>query len=461
MTLIRFKRGVLAALALIASSFAAFSQINVAGVYETNTNVNGCKKQMYLILDFINGTPDFTQLFTEKTSNFKSLPSDFMEAKKLKKKFSGTNAPGFAKFKEKAIFSNTEEMRIFNPSLKDGVLTAEWENTSGKKGKCFILANNDRRLQILGLTSFDRSLSPDDIVLDLVEDRLPDGATPYVTPEECYPQIKKEYVRYIYPPKVKSSDGIPNVSLSVDASRVRRCGDELVVFPVWRNGNAQSLNIGVEGNQFDNNEFAVIDGKPGYVTYMDKTMLDLPSGKEPVSNWIAIRNVPLDAEMITSLKVPGRAEHSPKANEKNPYGKYEYVISNLPVPSLTESNKPGCYVTDSELALEVKNIAVEGKDLVVEYILTNTGKRDKGMMSGDLGRGIARTSDGEEYSTAIKDRSQMNRVDIPSGERYKSTMVIPNGAKQSFGTVRQILHIYEPNFNYDCMVILKGISANQ
>ncbi len=154
----------------------AHAQINLAGVYELNRKIEGSVYQMYLELDFANQRPDFTQTFTTKTAVFKFLPEDFMNAKKLKKCFQGTKASGFGKYRERTLFSLTEEFRITNPYLKGGVIIADWENEVTKTGKVVIIPNEDGSIVTYGLTALDRSLSPDGMRLELVKDLLPAGA---------------------------------------------------------------------------------------------------------------------------------------------------------------------------------------------------------------------------------------------------------------------------------------------
>ena len=66
-----------------------------------------------------------------------------MNAKKLKKCFQGTKASGFGKYRERTLFSLTEEFRITNPHLKGGVIIADWENEVAKTGKVVIIPNED------------------------------------------------------------------------------------------------------------------------------------------------------------------------------------------------------------------------------------------------------------------------------------------------------------------------------
>lgn len=193
-------------LSVMVSPFTAGAkQINLAGVYEANDKKDGLRRQMYMTLDFLNDrTPDFTQVFTTKESQFKYLPKDFMNAKKLKRNFAGTFAPGFARYREHFLFANTEEIRFSNPEAEDGLIKADWVSTDGHKGICYFIVNPDRTVQILGLTALPRELSPDYLVLNLVEDRLPAGAEPFVTPPAIAEFTINEYQKNFKTPTVIS-----------------------------------------------------------------------------------------------------------------------------------------------------------------------------------------------------------------------------------------------------------------
>lgn len=159
---------------LTISASDATASIPLAGIYEMNDKADMSKHQMYLELDFINSRPDFTQTFTGKRAEFKLLPSDFMRAKKLSRKFKGTTAPGFGKYRHHMLFSSSEEFRITNPRLKRGIILVDWENTLGNKGEAIIIPNPDGSLVTYGLTTFDRLIGPDGHKLTLVRNLLTD-----------------------------------------------------------------------------------------------------------------------------------------------------------------------------------------------------------------------------------------------------------------------------------------------
>ena len=159
--------------ALICSEVHIQAQnMNLAGVYEANTKANGGVRQLYAVLDFnTSQVKDFTQLFTGKTAQFKLLPEDFMNVKKLKKRFAGNTAAGFVRYREKFLLSFTEELKLTNPRLEAGMIVVDWENHSGVKGKCGIIVKEDNSIEFVGLTSLDRTLNPDGLTVTCVEDR--------------------------------------------------------------------------------------------------------------------------------------------------------------------------------------------------------------------------------------------------------------------------------------------------
>lgn len=180
-----------AILLLILMAFAATpclnasKPINLAGIYEMNQKVDdGRRHIMYLELDFINGRPDFTQTFTTKESKFTLIPRDFMNAKKLKKTFQGTTAPGFGKSRLKNLVSLNDEFRITNPRKRSGVILADWDDSYGEKGKVIIIPQADGSLVTYGLTTYDdRAMSPDGLRLQLVKSLLPGGGNDNAAPQ--------------------------------------------------------------------------------------------------------------------------------------------------------------------------------------------------------------------------------------------------------------------------------------
>ena len=207
--------GLLSVGALICSEAHTQAQnMNLAGVYEANEKANGGVRQLYAVLDFnTSQAKDFTQLFTGKTAQFQLLPEDFMNVKKLKKRFAGNTSAGFVRYREKFLLAITEELKLTNPRLEAGMIVADWENHSGVKGTCGIIVKEDKSIEFVGLTNLNRDLNPDGLTVACVEDRCladvprakgtPEGVEHFVreyekrfiktTVTSCDPEIKLEF----------------------------------------------------------------------------------------------------------------------------------------------------------------------------------------------------------------------------------------------------------------------------
>ena len=207
--------GLLSVGALICSEAHTQAQnMNLAGVYGANEKANGGVRQLYAVLDFnTSQAKDFTQLFTGKTAQFQLLPEDFMNVKKLKKRFAGNTSAGFVRYREKFLLAITEELKLTNPRLEAGMIVADWENHSGVKGTCGIIVKEDKSIEFVGLTNLNRDLNPDGLTVACVEDRCladvprakgtPEGVEHFVreyekrfiktTVTSCDPEIKVEF----------------------------------------------------------------------------------------------------------------------------------------------------------------------------------------------------------------------------------------------------------------------------
>lgn len=207
--------GLLSVGALICSEAHTQAQnMNLAGVYEANEKANGGVRQLYAVLDFnTSQAKDFTQLFTGKTAQFQLLPEDFMNVKKLKKRFAGNTSAGFVRYREKFLLAITEELKLTNPRLEAGMIVADWENHSGVKGTCGIIVKEDKSIEFVGLTNLNRDLNPDGLTVACVEDccladvprakGTPEGVEHFVreyekrfiktTVTSCDPEIKVEF----------------------------------------------------------------------------------------------------------------------------------------------------------------------------------------------------------------------------------------------------------------------------
>ncbi len=422
------------------------AQINVAGVYEGEMNDNITRKRMYANLDFLNGVPDFTQIFTEKKAPMKILPADFMNAKKLKKSFAGQTAPGFLRYNSKTLFSSTEEIKLTNPRIEDGALACDWVNHDGETGKCFIIVNPDKTIQFLGLTTLDPDLGPDNLVLTQVEDKLPASAQPYVTAPELLSYINNRYCREIlWKVKVDSKKGLSGLSATVNPDQVRRIGKNILVPIQFYNSSSKEARPYFEANQFMRNELAGINGE---IYNLFSTELEKNIGpKETVMEYYQIVNVPLDAQKLDYMKVQGRAQYT-HSTESNPYGAFEYVIKDIVLPELQPSNRQGTYITDSDIQVNFDGVATEGKNLVVNFTLINRSGREKELLVRD--RGIARTQDGEEYACFVEVPKTLMANDY-----VKGTLTIPDAASVIIRMARCPIFIRERTVDFDAMLYIQ------
>lgn len=422
------------------------AQVNLAGVYEGEMNDNITRKRMYANLDFLNGVPDFTQIFKEKNAPMKILPSDFMNVKKLKKNFSGQTAAGFIRYNSKTLFSSTEELKLTNPRIEDGILTADWENNERKKGKCFIIVNPDKSIQFLGLTTLATELNPDNLVLTQVEEKLPQDLQPYVTASELVGYANKRYCREIlWKPHIDSRKGMSGVTPSVKIDQIRRIGNNILV-PVQLHNKASKEARPYFGshNPFERNELVIVNGEPFCIVSSDHNLEKSIGPNETAMQRFEIVGVPLDAQKIDNLKIQGRAQYT-HSTEKNPYGEFEYTLTDIVLPELQPSNRQGTFITDSDIQVNFDSVMAEGKDLIVNFTLVNRSTHEKQLSTND--RGIARTQDGEEFSCAVNLPSTLMANDLVKGR-----MVIADAASVNIRMARIPISIIERNLNYKAML---------
>ncbi|GEM_PF-3446043 len=422
------------------------AQVNLAGVYEGDMNDNVTRKRMYANLDFLNEVPDFTQIFKEKKAPMKILPSDFMNAGKLKKNFTGQSAPGFIRFNSKTIFSSTEELKLTNPRIEDGVLAADWVNNAGAKGKCFIIVNPDKSIQFLGLTTLAKDLGPDNLVLTQVEDKLPRDKQPYVTGPELLEYVNKRYHREIlWRLHIDSSKGMSGVRPSVNIGQVRRIGNNILL-PVQFHNKASKKASPYFGshNPFERNELAAINGSPFCIVSSDRSLEKNIGPNETAMQRFTIVGVPLDAQKIDLLKIQGRAQYT-HSTENNPYGDFEYVLTDVVLPELQPSNRPGTFITDSDIQVNFDGIQSEGKNLIVNFTLINRSVREKQLTANE--KGIARTQEGEEYQCLVNLPETLMANDLLKGK-----MIISGAAGINIRMVRIPISISERNMDYKAML---------
>lgn len=439
------KRLLIAAVGVI-FGLMANAQVNLAGVYEGEMNDNVTRKRMYANLDFLNGVPDFTQIFKEKNASMKILPSDFMNAKKLKKNFAGQTAPGFIRYNSKTIFSSTEELKLTNPRLEDGVLAVDWVNNEGNKGKCFIIVKPDNSIQFLGLTTMDTDFGPDNLVLTQVENKLPQNMQPYVTAPELSGHINKRYCREIlWRLHIDSRKGMSGMKPSISLDQVRRIGNNILVPIQFHNKASKEArpHFGSH-NPFETNELASINGTAFRVSSSDQNLEKSIGPNETAMQRFEIVGVPLAAQKIDNMKIQGRAQYT-HSTEKNPYGDFEYVFTDIVLPELHPSNRQGTFITDSDIQVNFDGVAAEGKDLVVNFTLFNHSAREKQIDIND--NGTARTQDGEEFSCTVKLPTTLMANDLIKGK-----MIIPGAASINIRMARIPITITERNLKYKAML---------
>lgn len=420
------------------------AQVNLAGVYEGEMNDNVTRKRMYANLDFLNEVPDFTQIFKEKKAPMKILPADFMNAGKLKKNFTGQSAPGFIRYNSKTLFSSTEELKLTNPRVEDGVLTADWVNNEGAKGKCFIIVNPDKSIRFLGLTTLPKDLGPDNLVLTQVENKLPQDKQPYVTVPELLGYVNKRYHREIlWKLRIDSSKGMSGVKPSVNIGQVRRIGNNILLPVQFQNKASKEARpyFGAH-NPFERNELAVINGSPFCIVSSDHNLEKSIGPNETAMQRFTIVGVPLDAQKIDLLKIQGRAQYT-HSTENNPYGDFEYVLTDVVLPELQPSQ--GGFITDSDIQVNFDGLQTEGKNLIVNFTLINRSVREKQLTANE--KGIARTQDGEEFQCTVNLPKTLMANDLVKGK-----MIIPGAKGIDIKMARIPISISERNLDYKAML---------
>lgn len=254
-----------------------------------------------------------------------------------------------------------------------------------------------------------------------------------------------------YAVDANGSNGIKGITMSINTERMHRSGDEVQFNLMVINGTSKDENnVGLSFMDsevvIDGDENCPIDGEIKWGS------INLPANETTgINTWIS--KIPLNAEKITSIKLVGRAPNSSKSTNNNPYGNYDYRFTNIALPSFLESNMPGCVFYDNEILLNVGEISVNGKDLVVEFTLTNKGRKDYSIEVSDYGRGSARTVEGEEYQVSTKFPNN-----LPVDEVVKGQLVIAGGANESFTTIRQQFKLSQGTNYWKPGLLLRNIS---
>lgn len=254
-----------------------------------------------------------------------------------------------------------------------------------------------------------------------------------------------------YAIEANNNNGIPGITASINTERIHRSGNEVQFVILFKNNTAKDEN-GVNISFADSH--VSIDGEAGYPIdgQINWGSVDLPAEETTgVNTWIM--GVPKNAGTITSLKIVGRAPNSKKANANNYYGDYDYKFTNVEIPKFKASNKEGCVFYDNQIELNVGQIVANGNDLAIDFTLTNLGRRDVQVSLDNWGKGIAKTPEGEEFKVSTKFPST-----LPTGEKTKGQIVISNGAKETFSTIKQKFLLTEPGLRFEPELILRNIS---
>jgi len=247
-----------------------------------------------------------------------------------------------------------------------------------------------------------------------------------------------------------AGNGIRGLVVSFNPERVHRSGEEVTIYFNFTNTNSRDIKGGAYMSMDDCT--VAVDGESGYRIDASRRTLDFPA-EETVTMETWIPDLPKNAKAITFLKLVGRAAYSSKVSATNSYGDFDYKYTNIVLPGFPESNLPGCVFYDNEVALNVGGISVDGRDLVVDFTLTNIGRKDFSVDLKDFGSGTARTVDGDEYkvSTRIADS-------LPAGEPVKGQIVISGGANEMFATVKQGFMLFRDGSRWEPDLILRNIA---
>lgn len=239
--------GLLSVGALICSEAHTQAQnMNLAGVYEANEKANGGVRQLYAVLDFnTSQAKDFTQLFTGKTAQFQLLPEDFMNVKKLKKRFAGNTSAGFVRYREKFLLAITEELKLTNPRLEAGMIVADWENHSGVKGTCGIIVKEDKSIEFVGLTNLNRDLNPDGLTVACVEDRCLADVPRAKGTTEGVEHFVREYEKRFIKTTVTSCDP----EIKVEFKGCEQVGQLVQIHLLITNQSQMEFKMAVDGTE--------------------------------------------------------------------------------------------------------------------------------------------------------------------------------------------------------------------
>ena len=285
--------GLLSVGALICSEAHTQAQnMNLAGVYEANEKANGGVRQLYAVLDFnTSQAKDFTQLFTGKTAQFQLLPEDFMNVKKLKKRFAGNTSAGFVRYREKFLLAITEELKLTNPRLEAGMIVADWENHSGVKGTCGIIVKEDKSIEFVGLTNLNRDLNPDGLTVACVEDRCLADVPRAKGTSEGVEHFVREYEKRFIKTTVTSCDP----EIKVEFKGCEQVGQLVQIHLLITNQSQMEFKMAVDGTE------SMATDKEGN-TYKDITFNFGEQSGNGKANCFMAKATPVKCTVIIPLK---------------------------------------------------------------------------------------------------------------------------------------------------------------
>lgn len=244
-------------------------------------------------------------------------------------------------------------------------------------------------------------------------------------------------------------NGVPGLKVTINDARIRRSGNKIVFYPVFQATGTKKI-----GQLYiDNNRYAWIDDEDPLTTYMPDVQVQVPADGEPMARYVEITDVPLSAGTFKTIKIVGRAPESAKSTSNNYYGDFDYKFANIPIPQFHSveadraAGKPGGMFTDNEISLAITGVEKEGKDIIVTFTLTNTGRTDKTISSAD---GYATTTDGDRISTSVRIPEA-----LAAGETLKGNLLISGGADTQISSIRHKFNLFEKNLRFTPELILR------
>lgn len=121
------------------------------------------------------------------------------------------------------------------------------------------------------------------------------------------------------------------------------------------------------------------------------------------------------------------------------------MLTDVVLPELQPSNRPGTFITDSDIQVNFDGVQSEGKNLIVNFTQINRSVREKQLTANE--KGIARTQDGEEYQCLVNLPETLMANDLLKGK-----MIISGAAGINIRMARIPISISERNMDYKAML---------